>query len=83
MTEGETKFWAIIGKASAEAPAVIRLASISMARIYLYYRKGELKLATDSPGSDWQLASAEPMRVQALDQVSSWIANRSRQLPIF
>ena len=83
MRKSETEFWDMISKASAGAFEAIRESNLRGEGPYLYFRKGELKLSVDLPGPGWELATGERMRVSNFDQVPSWIAERSKQLPLF
>lgn len=51
-------------------------------QMYLYHRAGELRLASDAPGPDWQLgSSAMPCSLPSM-QVHTWVREHARRLPI-
>ena len=83
MTDSEKQFWAMVSEACQGAFEAIRESNLRGEGPYLYYKKGALKLAIDKPGPKWELASPERMRVATFDQVGIWIAERSRNLPLF
>ena len=79
----ESNFWLLVGEACNGAVPAIREANLRGEGPFLWYAKGALRLAVDSPGSDWQLASGERVRVATLEQLPAWIGERARRLPLF
>ena len=51
------------------------------AELYLYFRRGELRMAADLPGPEWQLGAGEPERgARTRDQLRAWIYRVARGL---